>query len=212
VHVRARIHPLLLLLQVSLGGLWVMPAIIGITLKFWRFLAVWVVYSLITGYLMSLCSHKKMARSTPRMVSQFGVQRGFCMQSGFCAKGSAWGQLARTCVCLCVRAGDNERAHVECVRVCASAGCDVVGVVRARAGVCDVGTVRHALGRALWRAHVPARAEGCWRARRRSMPVSIACAWPPVLTLLPRLRCAVLCCPVRLLLVDHPVFRCMPGS
>lgn len=57
-----------LLLQVSLGGLWVMPAIIGTTLKFWRFLVVWAIYSIITGYLMSLCSHKKMARSTPRMV------------------------------------------------------------------------------------------------------------------------------------------------
>lgn len=57
-------------LQVSLAGLWLMPAIIGTLLKFWRFLFVWFCYSLITGYLMSLCSHKKMHHSTPRKVRQ----------------------------------------------------------------------------------------------------------------------------------------------
>lgn len=56
------------ILQVSLAGLWLMPAIIGVLLKFWRFLAIWVAYSAVTGYLMSLCMQKKMHHSTPRKV------------------------------------------------------------------------------------------------------------------------------------------------
>jgi hypothetical protein len=55
-------------LQVSLAGLWLMPAIISTMLKFWRFLFLWVCYSLVTSYLMTLCSHKKMHHSTPRKV------------------------------------------------------------------------------------------------------------------------------------------------
>lgn len=54
--------------QVSLAGLWLMPAIISTMLKFWRFLFLWVCYSIVTGYLMTLCSHKKMHHSTPRKV------------------------------------------------------------------------------------------------------------------------------------------------
>lgn len=54
--------------QVSLAGLWLMPAIISLQLRFWRFLVIWAAYSLVTGYLMALCSTKKMHHSTPRKV------------------------------------------------------------------------------------------------------------------------------------------------
>jgi RING finger protein 121 len=55
-------------LQVSLAGLWLMPAIISLHLKFWRFLAIWAAYSGVTGYLISLCMGKKMHHATPRKV------------------------------------------------------------------------------------------------------------------------------------------------
>lgn len=55
-------------LQVSLAGLWLMPAIISLHLKFWRFLAIWAAYSCVTGYLISLCMRKKMHHATPRKV------------------------------------------------------------------------------------------------------------------------------------------------
>jgi RING finger protein 121 len=57
-------------LQVSLAGLWLMPAIISLHLKFWRFLAIWAAYSAVTGYLISLCMGKKMHQATPRKVRQ----------------------------------------------------------------------------------------------------------------------------------------------
>jgi RING finger protein 121 len=53
---------------VSLAGLWLMPAIISLHLKFWRFLAIWAAYSAVTGYLISLCMGKKMHHATPRKV------------------------------------------------------------------------------------------------------------------------------------------------
>lgn len=61
-----------ILLQVSLAGLWLMPAILSTLLKFWRFLFIWVCYSAITGYLMVQCTHKKMHHSTPRKVRHGG--------------------------------------------------------------------------------------------------------------------------------------------
>eukprot|EP00878_Enallax_costatus_P017160 GHUV01018016.1.p1 GENE.GHUV01018016.1~~GHUV01018016.1.p1 ORF type:complete len:286 (+),score=74.02 GHUV01018016.1:743-1600(+) len=54
--------------QVSLAGLWLMPAVISFQLKFWRFLAVWATYSAVTGYLLYLSSGRKMHMSTPRKV------------------------------------------------------------------------------------------------------------------------------------------------
>lgn len=62
------------MLQVSLAGLWLMPAVIAFHLKFWRFLTVWVVYSAVTGYLLYLSSGKKMHMSTPRKVRAQGMQ------------------------------------------------------------------------------------------------------------------------------------------
>lgn len=53
---------------VSLAGLWLMPAVISLHLRFWRFLIIWAAYSAVTGYLISLCMHKKMHHATPRKV------------------------------------------------------------------------------------------------------------------------------------------------
>lgn len=53
---------------VTLFGLWVFPAITCVVLKFWRFLLVWIVFTGITGHLLSLCLAKPMDRTTPRKV------------------------------------------------------------------------------------------------------------------------------------------------
>lgn len=55
-------------LQVTLLGLWIVPAVISFYMHFWKFLGVWVIYSAITMYMLSLCSVGRMERSTPRRV------------------------------------------------------------------------------------------------------------------------------------------------
>jgi hypothetical protein len=71
--------------QVSLAGLWLMPAILSTMFKFWRFLFIWCCYSLITGYLMSLCMHKKMHHSTPRKVGKWGAVQGWSKGGSYLA-------------------------------------------------------------------------------------------------------------------------------
>ncbi|KAF8065963.1 rnf121 [Scenedesmus sp. PABB004] len=53
---------------VSLAGLWLMPAVFSVHLKFWRFLAVWAVYSGVTGYLVGQCLGKRVHHTLPRRV------------------------------------------------------------------------------------------------------------------------------------------------
>ncbi len=52
----------------TLVGLWLMPAIISLHLHFWRFLGVWALYTLGTGYLLYLVMHKRTDHSVPRKV------------------------------------------------------------------------------------------------------------------------------------------------
>ncbi len=53
---------------VTLLGLWLMPAIISLHLRFWRFLLIWALYSSIAGRLLFACTRKKIARTAPREV------------------------------------------------------------------------------------------------------------------------------------------------
>ena len=55
-------------LQVTLLGLWMVPAVISFHMRYWRFLSMWVVFSGMTLYMLSLCSVGRMERSTPRRV------------------------------------------------------------------------------------------------------------------------------------------------
>ncbi|CAL8463670.1 g3204 [Coccomyxa elongata] len=53
---------------VTLLGLWIVPAVISFHMRYWRFLSVWVIYSGMTLYMLSLCSVGRMDRSTPKRV------------------------------------------------------------------------------------------------------------------------------------------------
>lgn len=54
--------------MVTLLGLWLIPPTISIHLKFWVFVAAWLLFSAITGYLISLCMRPTLHPTTPRMV------------------------------------------------------------------------------------------------------------------------------------------------
>lgn len=58
---------------VTLLGLWLMPAIFSVHLRFWRFLLIWAIFSSITARLLLACSRKKMSRTTPRQVRWAGA-------------------------------------------------------------------------------------------------------------------------------------------
>uniref|UniRef100_A0A7S3QMI0 RING-type domain-containing protein n=1 Tax=Dunaliella tertiolecta TaxID=3047 RepID=A0A7S3QMI0_DUNTE len=53
---------------VTLIGLWLMPPMLCVQLKFWRFIVVWLLYSTVTAYLLSLCARPRLELSTPRRV------------------------------------------------------------------------------------------------------------------------------------------------
>jgi hypothetical protein len=82
-----------------------MPAILSTMFKLWRFLFIWCCYSLITGYLMSLCMHRKMHHSTPRKVCMGGlcIEKEGCTA---CAHDHAclrcWAYHQHVCSLLCV--------------------------------------------------------------------------------------------------------------
>ncbi|GAX79188.1 hypothetical protein CEUSTIGMA_g6628.t1 [Chlamydomonas eustigma] len=62
---------------VTLIGLWLMPAIFSVQLKFWRFLLVWFCYSAVTSMLLYRCKKKNLDASMPRRVYSWflGVYR-----------------------------------------------------------------------------------------------------------------------------------------
>lgn len=62
---------------VTLMGLWLVPAYMGLQMKCYRFLTVWLLYSAVTAYILYQASQKKMSSSTPRMVYSWflGVYR-----------------------------------------------------------------------------------------------------------------------------------------
>lgn len=62
---------------VTLIGLWIMPALFCVQLKFYRFLLIWFLYTCITAYLLRQCTAPKMDSSTPRRVYSWflGVYR-----------------------------------------------------------------------------------------------------------------------------------------
>ncbi|GFR41018.1 hypothetical protein Agub_g1450 [Astrephomene gubernaculifera] len=51
--------------------MWLMPALISVHLRFYRFLVVWAIFSAIAGRLIWTCAQKKMSRTTPRRVYTF---------------------------------------------------------------------------------------------------------------------------------------------
>lgn len=53
---------------VTLTGLWLMPAIFSVQLHFWRFILVWLSYTVVTGYLIRLCMGRTVALTTPGKV------------------------------------------------------------------------------------------------------------------------------------------------
>lgn len=55
-------------LQITLLGLWLVPAVISFHFRFWRFLLVWSIFSVMTGFMFYLCSARRLDRSTPRRV------------------------------------------------------------------------------------------------------------------------------------------------
>ncbi|PRW20957.1 RING finger 121 [Chlorella sorokiniana] len=55
----------------TLVGLWLIPPIISLQLACWRFVAVWVLYSSITGYYLYRCSARKLDKDVPRKVYAF---------------------------------------------------------------------------------------------------------------------------------------------
>lgn len=70
---------------VTLLGLWLIPPVICLHLGFWRFIAVWVLYSSVTLYYLYACSFKKLDKTLPKKVYRWflGVFRvsiavGFC--------------------------------------------------------------------------------------------------------------------------------------
>ncbi|GAB4824246.1 hypothetical protein N2152v2_011292 [Parachlorella kessleri] len=80
-------HALLVfyLVLVTLLGLWLIPPVICLHLGFWRFIAVWVLYSSVTLYYLYACSFKKLDKTLPKKVYRWflGVFRvsiavGFC--------------------------------------------------------------------------------------------------------------------------------------
>lgn len=66
--------------QVTLLGLWLMPAIFSVQLKFWRFLVIWAGFTGVTLYLLWLClGKKKVDMQTPRKVGCARVRAGVCV-------------------------------------------------------------------------------------------------------------------------------------
>ena len=55
-------------LQVTLLGLWLVPAVVSFYFHFWRFLLVWAIFSVMSGFMFYLCSARRLDRTTPRRV------------------------------------------------------------------------------------------------------------------------------------------------
>jgi hypothetical protein len=55
-------------LQATLLGLWLVPAVISFHFLFWRFLLIWATFTVMSGYMLFLCSAKRLDRTTPRKV------------------------------------------------------------------------------------------------------------------------------------------------
>jgi len=58
---------MLLLLQIStLVGMWLIPVVLSLRFYWWRFITVWSVFSLITGFVSFKATRKPIAGTTPR--------------------------------------------------------------------------------------------------------------------------------------------------
>ena len=53
---------------VTLFGLWILPVVYCLRLYWWRFIAVWMVYSLGSGYIIFLATRTPLAGTTPRRI------------------------------------------------------------------------------------------------------------------------------------------------
>lgn len=51
---------------VTLVGMWLIPLYFNIKLKFWRMLTAWVLFSILTGFIVFKSTRKPVAPSTPR--------------------------------------------------------------------------------------------------------------------------------------------------
>lgn len=54
--------------KATLLGLWLVPWVWAITSSFWRFVAVWLVFSVLTGRVLIAARQRQLAQNTPRMV------------------------------------------------------------------------------------------------------------------------------------------------
>ena len=63
--------PLLSPLQVSLVGLWLVPAALAVHLGFWRFAAAWALYSALCAAALARAAARPLAPTTPRAVFIF---------------------------------------------------------------------------------------------------------------------------------------------
>ncbi|PSC69567.1 RING finger 121 [Micractinium conductrix] len=69
----------------TLVGLWLIPPIISFQLACWRFLALWVLYSGVTGYYFWRCSAKHIQKEVPKQVyAWFMVVFRLSVGAGFC--------------------------------------------------------------------------------------------------------------------------------
>ncbi|KAG1654225.1 hypothetical protein FOA52_004501 [Chlamydomonas sp. UWO 241] len=53
---------------VTLMGLWTVPAIVSVQLRFWKFMLVWLLFTGVTAYVLKLCMKAKLDSTTPRLV------------------------------------------------------------------------------------------------------------------------------------------------
>jgi len=61
----------LLLLQIStLVGMWLIPVVLSLRFYWWRFITIWSVFSLITGFVSFKATRKPIAGTTPRSINQ----------------------------------------------------------------------------------------------------------------------------------------------
>ena len=79
----------------TLLGLWAVPAVVSVQLHFWRFLAVWALYSGVTAFHLWCCAFRKMDKTTPKRVS--GVRCGVWVDVCVCVRGGVRGCVGGCC-------------------------------------------------------------------------------------------------------------------
>lgn len=70
----------------SLGGLWLLPAATSVVSGYWRFVAVWLLYSCAAAVFLRLARERPLRTSTPRLVYRF-FEVAYATSTGLAAAG-----------------------------------------------------------------------------------------------------------------------------